>query len=67
MTEHTPRLFDQIQAGDRVTILTPQNQHCTGRAVMKHRTLGFWVLNTGGRDGTTALASPSNVINVRSK
>lgn len=64
MAEDIPRLFDQIKSGDNVTILTPQNQQRTGRAVMRHRTHEFWTLNMGGSHGTPALASPDNVIKV---
>lgn len=52
-----------IQAGDRVTIRTPQGQKRTGRAVM--RGPGGWVLNLGGRYGTPGIAAPENIVSVR--
>lgn len=58
-------LFNQIQHGSRVTILTPHGSKLTGRAVMYNQKDGFWILNLGGAYGTPGLASPENVIAVR--
>jgi hypothetical protein len=62
--EQLPSLFSLIKAGDRVTIVTRHGQKRAGRAVMKNRTYDCWVLNMGGKHGTPALATPSNVIKV---
>jgi len=58
------RLFDQIKAGSRVTIVTPQGQKRTGRAVMYNRQYDTWVLNMGGKHGTPGIASDKNVVKV---
>lgn len=57
------RLFDKIEHGSSVTILTPHGNTLSGRAVM----LGDygWVLNAGGRHGTPRLASVENIVAVR--
>jgi len=56
-------LIDSIQAGDRVTIVTPHNQRLTGRAVMPSAH-GGWVLNLGGRYGTPGIADINNIVKV---
>lgn len=58
-------LVDDIRHGCRVTIVSPQGQQRTGRAVM--RGPHGWVLNMGGRHGTPAVASDTNIIRVRCK
>ncbi len=55
--------FSTIKPGCRVTIVTPQYQQRTGRAVM--RGPAGWVLNMGGKHGTPGIATESNVIMVR--
>jgi hypothetical protein len=57
-----PRGFSDIRAGMRVTLMTPQGQEWTGRAVM----LGpaGWVLNMGGRHGTPAVVNESNFVRI---
>ena len=56
-------IIDNIRAGDRVTILTPQGQKRSGRAVMRS-SYGGWVLNMGGRYGTPGIADESNIVKV---
>ena len=56
--------FDDIQRGDRVTILSPHGQEHTGKAVMRS-SHGGWVLNMGGQYGTPGLADEDNVVRVR--
>lgn len=58
-------LCDYIRPGDRVTILTPQNQNVTGRAVMRNRQQGCWVLNLGGPHGRPGIASEENIVSIR--
>jgi len=58
-------ICDYIRPGDRVVILTPQNQHVTGRAVMRNRQQGCWVLNAGGPHGRPVIASEENVVSIR--
>ena len=60
----TQRLIDAVEHGDRVTILTPQGQERTGKAVMRS-SVGGWVLNMGGPHGTPGLADDRNVVKVR--
>lgn len=63
-------LIDSVRAGDRVTILSPNGigrdgveyRERTGRAVM--RGPAGWVLNMGGRYGTPAVATTSNITKV---
>jgi hypothetical protein len=55
-------IVDMIHPGDRVTIMTPQGQRRTGRAVM--RGPAGWVLNMGGRYGTPAIADERNIVAV---
>src|SRR5512137_2194473 len=50
-------LCDYIRPGDRVTIVTPQGQNVTGRATMRNRQVGCWVLNAGGPHGRPVIAS----------
>ncbi len=57
-----PRLVDTIRPRDKVTILTPQGQERTGRAVM--RGPYGWVLNMGGRHGTPGVATDENIVRV---
>ncbi len=56
------RLVDTIRPRDKVTILTPQGQERTGRAVMRGDY--GWVLNMGGRHGTPGIASDENIVRV---
>lgn len=56
-------LIDLIQTGDRVTIVTPQNQRYTGKAVMPSAH-GGWVLNMGGKYGTPGIADENNIVKV---
>jgi len=58
------RLIDEVRAGDTVTIVTPQRQERTGKAVMRS-SYGGWVLNGDGRHGTPIIADDSNTIRVR--
>jgi hypothetical protein len=55
-------IYSSIRPGSRVTIVTPQGQFRTGKAVM--RGPFGWVLNMGGRYGTPGIASESNTIEV---
>ena len=59
-----PMLYDQIRPHDRVTIVDRFGQQRTGRVVM--RGPAGWVLNMGGQHGTPAIATPENVVRVRS-
>lgn len=65
VSEEAPRdiPFDEIKPGDRVTLLTPQKQEHTGRAVM--RGPAGWVLNMGGPHGTPGVATPENFVRAR--
>jgi hypothetical protein len=56
-------LFNKIQHGDFVTIVTPHGSTRKGRAVM--RGPAGWVLNLGGAHGTPGIASEDNVIALR--
>jgi hypothetical protein len=58
-------ILDLIQTGDRVTITTPHGQELTGRAVM--RGPYGWVLNMGGKHGTPAIATDSNIVRITPK
>lgn len=60
-----PTLCDQIRPGDRITILTPQGQKVSGRAVMRNRQHGCWVLNMGGPHGRPGIADEENIVQVR--
>lgn len=62
--EVTRPLIEAVRPGSRVTILTPQGQRRTGRAVMRS-THGGWVLNMGGRYGTPGIADDRNTVAVR--
>ncbi len=55
----------QIRPGDKVSILTPQGQVRSGRAVM--RGPYGWVLNMGGPHGTPAVATDENIYRVHAK
>lgn len=57
-------MFDTIQCGDRVTIVTPQGQERSGRAIMFNRKVGAWVLNLGGHHGIPGMATERNTIKV---
>jgi hypothetical protein len=63
ITETRP-LIECVRPGDRVTIITPQGQERTGRAVMPC-SAGGWVLNMGGRHGTPGIAGESNTVRVK--
>lgn len=54
-----------IKPGDRVSFVDRFNKVRTGRAVMPS-SYGGWVLNTGGRHGTPALADDTNITKVSS-
>ena len=56
-------LMAEIRHGDKVTILTPQGQERSGKAVMRS-SVGGWVLNMGGEHGTPGLADERNVVKV---
>lgn len=64
-SRHNVRLVDQIKHGDKVTIVKPNGQKVTGKAVMRS-SVGGWVLNTGGAHGIPALADDDNIIRVSS-
>ena len=52
----------QIGPGDRVTIVNRFGQTHSGKAVMKGP--AGWVLNMGGKHGTTAIATDDNIVKV---
>ena len=54
-------LCDMVRAGDRVTILSRHGSRLSGRAVMRNRQNGGWVLNLGGAHGTPGLADDENI------
>ena len=56
--------FDSITVGSRVTILTPQKQERSGRAVMRNREQDLWVLNMGGPHGRPGIADRRNFVKV---
>ena len=56
-------LLAKVKAGSRVTILTPQGQKRTGRAVMRS-SVGGWALNMGGKHGTPGLVDERNIVSV---
>jgi len=58
------RLSDQVKHGDKVTIVSSTGQKLSGRAVMFNPKINAWILNTGGRYGSTAIADFSNIIKV---
>lgn len=58
-------LCDYIRPGDRVTIVTPHGQNVTGRATMRNRQYGCWVLNAGGPHGRPVIASEENIVSIR--
>jgi len=53
---------DLIRAGDRVTILSPHGSRLSGRATMRNRQSGCWVLNLGGPHGTPGIADDDNIV-----
>lgn len=55
---------DTIRAGDRVTIITPHGNRLIGRATMRNRERGCWVLNLGGSHGTPGIADNKNIVKV---
>lgn len=55
---------DTIRPGDRVTIITTQGSRLSGRAVMRNRERGCWVLNLGGAHGTPGVADEENIVKV---
>jgi hypothetical protein len=57
-------LYHSIRPGDQVTIVTPRGQQLKGRAVMKGP--AGWVLNLGGAHGRPGIASPENIVKVKS-
>ena len=59
---HREALFDQIQVGKTVGILTPQGNVRTGRATIPNKEHRCFVLNGGGAHGTPIIASPENTI-----
>jgi hypothetical protein len=59
-------LLKVIKPGDSVTIVTPQGQQRTGRAVMRS-SHGGWVLNMGGKHGTPGVADEHNIVSVKVK
>ncbi len=63
-SENGAELLAKVKAGSRVTILTPQGQKRTGRAVMRS-SVGGWVLNMGGAHGTPGLADERNIVSVK--
>lgn len=65
ITKVDAQAYDLIGPGALVTIVNRFDQTSKGRAVM----LGpaGWVLNMGGRHGTPAIATPSNVVSVKRK
>lgn len=56
-------IVDMIRNGDRVTIETRHGNSVSGVATM--RGPAGWVINTGGRHGTPAIASERNVVSIR--
>ncbi len=56
-------MLELIKFGDRVTIKNRFGQKATGRAVLKGP--HGWVLNMGGRYGTPAIATDSNIVMVK--
>jgi hypothetical protein len=56
-------LIDAIRPGMRVTIMTPQGQERSGKAVMRSSD-GGWVLNMGGVHGTPGIANDRNIVKV---
>lgn len=58
------RLSDQIKHGDKVTIVSSTGQKIKGTATMFNPKINAWILNTGGRFGTPAIADFENVIRV---
>lgn len=58
-------LCDYIRSGDRVTIVTQHGQNVTGRATMRNRQAGCWVLNAGGPHGRPVIASEENIVSIR--
>lgn len=60
----TGSLYDAIRHGSRVTIVNRFGQERSGKAVM--RGPAGWVLNMGGAHGTPGIATPENVVRVKS-
>jgi len=56
-------LVESIRHGKRVTIISPNGQKRSGKAVMKGP--AGWVLNLGGRYGTPGIATDKNTIAVK--
>lgn len=57
------QMFEDIRPGDRVTIVTAQQQERTGRCVMKFDTHA--VLNMGGNHGHPGIVTPRNIVRVK--
>ncbi len=60
-------IVELIDPGDRVTIVDRFGVERSGRATLRNRQLGTWVLNMGGRYGTPAVADDRNIVRVRKK
>ena len=66
-------LCDIIRAGDIITFQKPGGmgrqgrEYITvrGRAVMRNRQYGCWVVNLGGRHGTPGIADEENILGVK--
>ena len=56
-------MFKDIQVGDSVTMSPPQGQVLNGKAVMKGPY--GWVINVGGRHGTTRVVHENNFVKMR--
>ena len=52
-----------IRPGDRVTILTPQGQRVSGRAVLCYA--GHITCNAGGRYGRPIVATADNIVRIQ--
>lgn len=55
--------MDAIRPGDLVTIINRFGQRLTGHVVM--RGPYGWVLNLGGRYGTPGIATPDNIVKIK--
>jgi len=59
------RICDQIERGDRVTIIAPGGQKVTGQASARNPQHGYWMLSSRDQRGRPNIASEDSIISVK--